>query len=122
VADKAGNPPLRILLTAKGVAELDALALAVELPAAGDGNCFLRCLAYAFYGTESAHPLVQALVVLLLAGHKERYAPHVAGEDFTAHRCTKQGVHGICMVYNTEHYNLLGYDGAVARENLRNLE
>jgi len=122
VADKADNPPLRILLTAKDVAELDALALDVELPAAGDGNCFLRCLAYAFYGAESAHPLVQALVVLHLAGHEERYAPHVAGEDFTAQRCTKQGVHGIFMLCNTGHDNLLGYDGAVAREDLRNLE
>jgi len=106
VADKAYNPPLRILLTAKAVAELDALA---------------QCLAYAFYGTESAHPLVQALVVLQLAGHEERYPPHVVGEDFPAQRCTKQGVlHGIFMLYNTGHYNLLGYDGAVARENLRN--
>jgi len=76
VADKADNPPLRILLTAKGVAELDALALAVELPAAGDGNCFSTVVGTRLLRNGVAHPLVQAPVVLQLAEHEERYAPH----------------------------------------------
>jgi len=83
-ADAADNPPLRMAPKNEAVARFHALNLAVVLPAAGDGNCLVRCIVHAVYGTVLAHPLARAMIILQCSEQAHRYQPFVTGGDFPA--------------------------------------